>query len=590
MLSALFFTVLVTAMNIPLVLNVNSHVIGRAFDDVFEVLWQLSSVEQALFDTHTTPFYTPHIFYPQGWYTASGAQPPWYFILLSPLTALAGPVITYNLSILTFCIAAGFGAYWCVYRLTNNAYSGMMAGTVYISAPIFALHMNGFFNMLIGLMFLPFAVGAIYASLTHRESTPWKWMVVAGILLAGSILGQWYYLFIATIPTFALALFLSSDVPLRSRVLRYLAILGVALILVIPFALISLHAQRQMIPEGASYDLTMSLESGISPDYLLSPNPFHPLWRHKLSATFPITGERDIVSAGIAAIALALVGLIFTPWRVTRPFTLMALTGLVLGLGMTLRWRGNMVLLSTPPQVVRLAMPLLNGLEWPDGQFPIPLPGLLLYHYLPFYSSMRAWARFGIPVILAAAVLAGFGSLWLMKRGRKGKIFAAAFWVLIVFEGVMIPYKYFTPVSDNDRSVNQWIASLPADTALIEYPRPWVDKVAMYSQSLHRRSIVNGYMSFEPSFLSKVDSQLGAWPTADALPVLQEWGIDYLVMSAVPNNSEFVEEIMPRIALIDELCLVAQFPDAYKFSNFEETYVYRLLEPGEDCGESTRRP
>ena len=32
-----------------------------------------------------------------------------------------------------------------------------------------------------------------------------------------------------------------------------------------------------------------------------------------------------------------------------------------------------------------------------------------------------------------------------MKRGRKGKIFAAAFWVLIVFEGVMIPYKYFTP-------------------------------------------------------------------------------------------------------------------------------------------------
>jgi hypothetical protein len=566
LLSAVFFAVLVAVLNTPLVLKLDSHVIGRVFDDVFEVLWQLSSVEQALFDTHTNPFFSPHIFYPQGWYTASGAQPPWYFTLLSPLTAFVGPVTTYNLSILFFCIAAGFGAYWFVQRLTNNAFAGLIAGTVYIGAPIFALHMNGFFNMMIGLMLLPFAVGATYVAMT--ESHSWKWIGVAGIFLAGTILGQWYYLFIATLPMFALILFLSSEIPLKWRVVRFLAILSVAITLVLPFALITLQAQRQMLPEGAFYDLRISLGAGISPDSLLSPNPFHPLWRQQLPAIFPITGERDIVSVGIAATSIALMGLLVTSWRVTRPFVMMALTGLVLGMGLTLRWRGEMVLMNIPSELTRLWLPLMNGLEWSTGQSPIPLPSLLLYHYLPFYSSMRAWARFIIPVILVAAIFAGFGSAWLMARGRKGKIIAVTLWIAIVFESAVIPYKFFTPVSDIERSANQWIASLPPGTSLIEYPRPWVDKVAMYSQALHKQSIVNGYMSFQPEFIQDVDSQLGSWPSAEALLILREWGTDYLVMSTIPTSSEFVEQIMPRIALLDELCLVAQFPDAYTFSRY----------------------
>jgi hypothetical protein len=588
LLLAVFFTILVAVLNLPLVLKLDSHVIGRAFDDAFEVLWQLSSVEQALFETHTNPFYSPHIFYPQGWYTASGAQPPWYFILLSPLTALLGPVTTYNLAILFFCIAAGFGTYWFVQRLTNNALAGLIAGTVYIGAPLFALHMNGFFNMMIGLMLLPYTVGATYMSMI--ESRPWKWISVAGIFLAATILGQWYYLFIATLPVFALILFLSSGIPLKWRVVRFLAILGVALTLVLPFALITLHAQRQMVPEGAFYDLRMSLGAGISPDFLLSPNPFHPLWRQQLTAIFPITGERDIVSAGIVATSVALMGLLVTPRSVTRPFVMMALMAFVLGMGLTLRWRGEVVLMSMPSGLTRLWLPLMNGLEWSTGQSPIPLPGLLLFHYLPFYSSMRAWARFIIPVILVAAILVGFGSAWLMARGRKGKTIAVAFWILIVFESMVIPYKFLTPVSDIERSVNRWIASLPPGTSLIEYPRPWVDKVAMYSQALHKQSIVNGYMSFQPEFIKDVDSQLGSWPSAEALFILREWKIDYLVMSTIPTSSEFIEEVMPRIALIDELCLVAQFPDAYNFSNFEETYVYKILEPGVDCTESLYRP
>lgn len=157
----LFFVLLVALLQAPLVLRLNSHVIGRPFDDSFEVLWQLSAVAEAVFKTHTNPFYTPHVFYPQGWYLASGAQPPWYFVLLSPLTILLGPVVTYNLAILFTFIFAGLGVYWIVMTRTKMTVASLLAGCAYIAAPVFTLRMGGHMHMLFGMMFLPYAAGAL---------------------------------------------------------------------------------------------------------------------------------------------------------------------------------------------------------------------------------------------------------------------------------------------------------------------------------------------------------------------------------------------------------------------------------------------
>jgi len=582
LLPALFFSLLVTALNLPMVMNLSTHVIGRPFDDAFEVLWQLTSVEEALFETHTTPFYTPHIFFPQGWYTASGAQPPWYFVLLSPLTAMLGPVVTYNLSMLCFLVVAALGVCWLVHKLTGSLFAGVVAGCAYIGAPMFALHMNGFFNMLIGMMFLPYAVGSTYTAVTHQGTRSWPWLLTAGAFLAATVLGQWYYLFIATIPMLGLVLFVSSEVRVQVRLWRLIGIGGVALLIIAPFAWLTLHARQEMLPGGASYALSMSEQLGFSPDYLFSPNPFHPLWRDKLTAIFPITGERDVVSVGISAALLAALGSFVTPWRKTRPFVVMVLISLILGLGMTLRWHEARVLTSVPSGLAWVFGPLLQGLDWSVDQLPIPLPGLLLYRYLPFYSSMRAWARFAIPIILGTTILAGYGAAWLLAHGRKGKFVAATFWIMILFESLVIPYKYFTPVSANARAVNDWLASLPAGTAIIEYPRPWVDKLAMYSQASHGLSVVNGYMSFQPAFLAAVDAQLGEWPNAAALPILREWGVEYVVVSTLPEAEVFRDTIWPAITALD-LCRVASFPDAYPLMGFGETYVFRIPEPGEGC-------
>lgn len=582
-----FFIALVLAVNLPLTLRLSSHVVGRPFDDTFEVLWQLSAIETAVFETHTNPFYSPHVFYPQGWHLASGAQPPWYLLLLSPLTAVAGPVIALNVATLAAFVLAGLGVYRLAARLTGRRAAGLLAGCVYSVAPMLTLRLGGHLNIVIAAAFLPFAADALHGLMTRPERAG-RAAVVAGVLWAASILGHWYFLFVTSLPLVALALATPSPRPWRVRLGRLLAAGAVALVVIAPFARLTWQARRIMLPGGGEYSLADTAYQGISPDYLFSPNPLSVLWRERAAGLFPIGGEWDVVAVGYAAVVLAALGLLRAPWRQSRPFVVMGLVSLVLGLGPALRWRGRPVALNLPSWLARPLAALAPELSAAAGPVAVVLPGLLLYRWLPLYSSLRVWARFHVPLMVAVAVLAGLGGAWLLGRGRGGRLLALALGVVVVLEGLVVPYRDFTPVAVNQRAVDEWLAGLPAGTALIEYPRPWVDKLAMYAQSRHGLAVVNGYMSFQPTFLAEVDNQLGEWPSAESLPVLRQWGVDYVVVSGLPDVDVFRDTIWPDILAVEGLCPVASFPDAFGFMDLRQTHVFAVQEPGAVCSELPR--
>lgn len=588
LLPALFFVSLVLIVNFPLTTNLNTHVVGRSFDDAFEVLWQLSTIEKALFDSRTNPFFSGDVFYPQGWYTASGAQPPWYLLLLSPLTAVAGPVTTFNIAMLVTFILAGFGVYRFVTRVSGSQLAGLIAGCVYIASPMLTLRLGGHLNVLIAAMFLPYAADALHEAMGRPAGSLRQWetarlILLAGIFLAAAILGHWYFLFVATLPLVAMALLVPSPVSWQMRLARLGTAGGIALVIMAPFALMTWQARTAMLPTGGQYSLADVAQQGFSPDYLISPNPLNSLWREHTTNLFPIGGEWDAVSLGYAALVLAIVGLIRSPRLQTRPFFGMGLVSFILGLGPFLRWRGNMVVLNAPGLLGRGLAILAPELALAAGQAAVALPGLLLYRWVPLYSSLRVWARFNIPLVLAVAILAGLGAAWLLSKGRMGRYLVAILGLVVVLEGLVIPYKDFVPVAENNRSADVWLATQPAGSALIEYPRGWVDKLAMYNQSLHGLSIVNGYMSFQPTFLAAVEAQLGKWPVETAIPVLREWGIDYLVLSGSPASNEFMDEILPATIAIDGLCLVETFPDALNYPGLDHTYIFTITPAGESC-------
>lgn len=94
--SILIIGFVIGLIHFELIQNLDTHIIGRVFDDAFEVLWQLEWMPKAIFIEQTNPFFTEKVFFPMGWHLPSAAQPSWYFLLLAPVSNWLGSTLTYN--------------------------------------------------------------------------------------------------------------------------------------------------------------------------------------------------------------------------------------------------------------------------------------------------------------------------------------------------------------------------------------------------------------------------------------------------------------------------------------------------------------
>lgn len=102
----------------------------------------------------------------------------------------------------------------------------------------------------------------------------------------------------------------------------------------------------------------------------------------------------------------------------------------------------------------------------------------------------------------------------------------------------------------------------------------------MYSQSLHGRFVVNGYMSFYPDHLREVDQDLGKWPSSSSIDILREWHVDYILVSGSADEN-FQTNILPELLANNDMCLIKTFREGVMF--FSQTYVFSLLDVGEIC-------
>jgi hypothetical protein len=567
-------------MNYQLVLHASTHVVGRPFEDAFDVLWQLSWMDTAVFEKGVNPFFSPDVFYPHGWYLASSAQSPWYLLLLAPVTHLLGATLTYNMLLLGTYLLAAFGVYLLLSRHTTNRFVGIIAGFAYIGAPVLLIRLGGHLNILFSAAFLPFTIVFLNQALANQERRR-MWTVLAGIALALTILGHWSFLFIATLPLIGYFMLAPSTMSRGQRVRTGLLVSAIAFVLVAPFAYLAWNARAEMFPGEGDFPVADVNAYGISPDYLLAGNSEHPLLGELSQSVFPLHGEQDAVGLGTAALILAIVGLFKNPWSNTKPFVAMGLISFVLALGLTLHWHAGQVLLRVGPAIEQLYDTLVPmGPTLPAGYIAIPLPALLLYRFIPFADSMRVWSRFVIPLTLSVALLAGLGLRTLLRQGTVVRLAAVFLGLLVIFEGVRAPYEHFTEVATNQRTADLWLAEQPSGTKLIEYPLPIVNKNAMYSQSVHGQQIVNGFMSIQPSFLQEASEQLGTWPDKDAVSLLREWGVQYMVLNG-HAGSELQEKIIPVTKQLPGVCLTQTFEDG--FMGYDRTYLFELRDAGEPC-------
>lgn len=180
---------------------------------------------------------------------------------------------------------------------------------------------------------------------------------------------------------------------------------------------------------------------------------------------------------------------------------------------------------------------LLAAVAWLFSQPPwwnflglkIYMPSFFMFKILPMF---RAYCRFGIVVMLAVSVLAGFGLKFVLGKCKTFKLkisITAIFCCLVIFEfWNWPPYK----VIDISKApaVYYWLKKEPQDLAIAEYPLDVDTANVMYKfyQTKHEKRVINGTMP--GTYANNVARTIVKLSDPQTAAVLKWMGVKYVLV------------------------------------------------------------
>jgi hypothetical protein len=308
----------------------------------------------------------------------------------------------------------------------------------------------------------------------------------------------------------------------------------------------ALPSLRLYAEGGLTHSAKAADEHSASPlDYVI-PNQLHPVWGEPFMRAH---AEENIIETNLYA-GFALCTVILAGWLARRRAR-----------GEAGRASGPWVVLVVVAGVLSLGL-TLHGLEgtlqmgWPWGEGPVPMPGQLLYDWLPFYSSMRAYARFGLLVALGLVALGGIAWGYLLRWGPGGfrvrsRWLATVALVAVVVDLWAAPYAWgMSPVRESEPA--RFVASLPAGAVMRMPLAASQSGPALWAQVYYGKPVAYGYETFEPEGWRARRPELETFPDEQALDVLAEWGVRYVVVDGNsyganwPGTLEYLKSL-PRL-------------------------------------------
>jgi len=507
----------------PLPAHLTSFVPGTpmwAFDES-TFLWNIWYFQQALVHLHTSPLYTDLIWYPLGIKLVLYTYDIFNALWAAPLYWATGSLpLASNLTLIGHTVFSGYGTFLLLrYLLRKQAsqnggniviLAAALAGFIYAFASNRSVYAaQGHYDM-VSTGFIPFFALYLVKTLDvlgHRRA--YRHAALAGLFFAFAALAEMIFAVFLTL--FALTFLLTygttyrpwreGDAPFHQRInvlLRrsgpLVLMAGVATLiwspLLVPIVRELTTGHYVLKGWGESIKLSVDLLG------FFTPTALHPLWGTNWARALRAVEEgtarfSDIntVFLGYATLLLALLGAVVARGR-TRSWTWTAAVFAVLSLGPFLhisgRWRFD-----------------LDGVT---TAFPLPF---VLLHYLPFVRGNRAPNRNSVILMLALAVLAAYGALWLLSRlrGRGGRVVLAAGLALaVLFEHAAVPL----PLSDaRVPEVYNLIAREPGMFTLLQIPLGWRNSFGVfgvertqiqYYQTRHAHPMLGGNISRAPDF------------------------------------------------------------------------------------------
>jgi hypothetical protein len=544
-------------MTYPLVTVLGSRVLGFPADN-FEYLYKTWWFKHAVFDLRISPFFDPSIFYPFGYNTALTELTLSNIVPALPLTLAFGEVVAYNAMMLLPFALSGLGMYLLVLRLTRNRTAGLISGGIFAFCPFHMLHLGSGHLPLIAIQWLPLLFLYLDRMIEGHQSRD---ALMAGLFYSLGALSAWYYAYMFAMAG-ALYVLLRGR-PWRRHLyqwgfLRCAVVFAlVSLMLVAPFLL---QFVRAFQGSSRTWPLHYLDQLSANPLDFFYPNVLHPLWGQWLMERYPQNLSENVLFLGLTPLALCALALWRQKDRIRRSFAWVALLFAILALGTTLHGMTGRVYIAVPAQLEhlfnlgmgfltsRLALfPVSSFSLQREGAIYIPLPTLLLYLYLPFYSGMRVWARFGLFTAFGVAALAGWGVVrlqrWVQTRngalwpGRwqglaSPRLLPTALLAFVLLEFAALPYAMGSS-GVQPRPVDRWLADQSGDFAIMEYPLiKAMSGRSYYFMRYHGKRISFGQSTYFPRPFSDNRSVLESFPNQDCLALLKSWGVRYILVGS----------------------------------------------------------
>ena len=184
----------------------------------------------------------------------------------------------------------------------------------------------------------------------------------------------------------------------------------------------------------------------------------------------------------------------------------------------------------------------------------IYFPAHYLYNFFPMF---RAYARFGIVVLLCVSVLAGFGLNYAFSVAAR--LCRARSWrhkmprlLTLLFSGIVL-LEVLLPSFNADLTppeVYTWLAEQPGDFLILEYP-PRSDHSGLLYQRVHGKKLFNPSLESAQELLySLVDEERLAKKVfrdvADFPDELKELGVKYVIFHKDDPINPLPDEYLRR--------------------------------------------
>jgi hypothetical protein len=586
-------------MTWPLILHLDSSVIGPFRNDNYEYIWKIYWIKHALFDLHQSPWLAPEIYYPDGYLLAYGEITPLHTFWGLPITLLVGEVASYNLFILISTILSGYFTYLWLWSLTGSRGASLLGGLIFAFCPYRMARIAGHLP-LVSTEGLPLFFLSVERFLGQQRP---RYAFLAGLGNAISALSSWYYGMILAISGIVYLLARIPEWRSHSKMRATWAGVGIfavtVVVLVGPFTV----PYMSVIQSDAAY-IPLEMADFWSASLLdfLVPNMRHPLWGDGLQAFLPTLPDGPIyefiLSWGVITTILALYGWRWSMTKAARGLRWLVIISLILSMGMTLHLSvGLPIALPVPEEIATLFNNLMGWfseqaslLQEPfslarKSSITVPLPGLLLRWFVPGMGSMRSWGRFAVVATLGLAVLAGLGlDSWYRREILKGSISSRAarrkLWLATSVCAASVLFEFWTGpqplVRVEPRPVDTWLAQQPGKFAIMQYPiSTALNGAQMLYTRYHGKRVVFGYGTYLPIRFRQQHPELAGFPDDSSLDQLSGKEVRYILLDlrVIPAAGQRVVDDIGS----DVLAEIAQQPRLELVGTFDQIQVYALL-------------